>query len=311
MISVCIPIYNYCVQQLVSTLAGEIASLGAWDEIEIVCIDDHSTDEWRKLNDGIGDRSAYYLLDENIGRARIRNSFLEHSKGEWLLFLDNDSEIADGFLQRYRSMIDNKHDVIVGGRIYDKRGDDWQHRLRYLYGTRVESHSADERRKNPYRNFMTNNFMVRRTVLENIKFDPRLANYGHEDTLFGFRLEENHIPLLHIDNPVVNGYVETNKEFLQKTAEGIDSLSIIYDFLNGNHRFCQSVRLLDTYTKIRRLGLLKLVDILFQWRRASMERQFESGERISLHQFSFYKLGLFIEKQQMNETKKEKKKIQL
>ena len=290
MISVCIPIHNYDVLPLAESIVAQDA------EVELVCIDDGSTTEFIEHNRPIEKMGKYIVLGENVGRARVRNRFLDHAQGDWLLFLDNDSLVPENFLKAYRDYMSDAVDVIVGGRIYDNRGDNPEHRLRHLYGTRVESQPAAVRRRNPYRSFMTNNFMVRRRVMEQIGFDSRLSQYGHEDTLFGYRLEEHRIPILHIDNPVVNGYVESNKEFLQKTNEGIESLVFIYNFMQDDPHFCQSVRLIDTYVKFRRLGLLKVVYNFFERNRESMELHFETGKGFSLRQFSLYKLGLFIEK---------------
>lgn len=277
-------------------MTTQIGQLEAGDEFEVVCIDDHSSEYYLNLNNGICDLANYIRLEENAGRAQIRNMFLKYTKGEWLLFLDNDSEVPDHFLETYRNNVDEKFDVIVGGRVYDKRGDDRQHRLRYLYGTRIESRSAEEREKNPYRSFMTNNFMVRRSILGKIKFDPRISQYGHEDTLFGYRLAEEQVPILHVDNAVVNGYVETNAEFLQKTEEGIESLAKIYGFMREDRRFCDSVKLIRVYAKVRQLGLTGIVHRLFKMTKRRMEARFARGTAISLTLFSFYKLGLFIDK---------------
>ena len=295
MISICIPIYNHYTYPMVRRLARQIASADA-DSYEIVCIDDHSSGYYISQNKGIAELATYVLLETNVGRARIRNLFLQHAKGEYLLFLDCDSLVPENFVNEYAKTLARKPAVVVGGRVYDDTFNDREHRLRYLYGTKIESRPLLERLKNPYRSFMTNNFMVRRSVMENIQFDPRLANYGHEDTLFGYRLEQHQIPILHIDNPVVNGYVESNKEFLQKTNEGIESLVFIYNFMQDDPPFCQSVRLIDTYVKFRRLGLLKVVYNFFERNRESMEFHFEIGKGFSLRQFSLYKLGLFIEK---------------
>lgn len=303
MISICIPIFNHPVYPLVQSLSEQIATLHAEGEFEIVCIDDHSSEPFRSQNAPISDIATYILLDDNIGRARIRNLFLRHSKGEWLLFLDNDSEVPNNFLATYRKYLNEKWDVIVGGRIYDHRGDDRQHRLRYLYGTRVESRPAVDRYKHPYKSFMTNNFLIRRSLFEKILFDTRLDHYGHEDTLFGYRLQQNNIPLLHIDNPVVNGYVESNDEFLRKTAEGISSLVTIYRFMSDDRIFLRTVRLLDTYTKLCRLSLYPLVYCLFKKNKTTLEYRFLSGENISVHRFNFYKLGLFIQQMHYNENK--------
>lgn len=296
MISVCIPIYNYYAYPLVRRLVTQIGQLHAEDEFEVVCIDDHSSGYYLNQNNGICDIATYLRLAENIGRARIRNIFLKYAKGDWLIFLDNDSLIPDNFLKTYRKLVDERCDVIVGGREYDHRGDDKEHRLRYLYGTKVESKSAEERSRNPYKSFMTNNFMIRRSVLEKIKFDPRIDKYGHEDTLFGYRLEEAKIPIRHINNPVVNGDVETNVEFIHKTVEGVESLVKIYDFMWEDQLFCHSVKLLNTYGKVRRMGLQRIVYLFFKFFKNSIESQLVNGTFFSLKLFSFYKLGVFIQK---------------
>lgn len=303
MISICVPIYNFYAYPLIRRLVTQIDQLKARDEFEVVCIDDHSSGYYLNQNNGICDIATYLRLGENIGRARIRNIFLKYTKGERLIFLDNDSIVPDNFLKTYRKYVDDKCDVIVGGRTYDQRGDDQQHRLRYLYGTQIESRTVEERKKNPYKSFMTNNFMIRRSVLEKIKFDPRLSKYGHEDTLFGYRLEVNKIPIRHIDNPVVNGYVESNAEFLHKTVEGIENLVTIYNFMWEDQHFCRTVKLLKTYGDLRRMGLQGIVYFLFKLFKSPMETHFVNGTAISLKQFNFYKLGLFIQKMHYEKQK--------
>ena len=254
MISICIPIYNHYTYPMVRRLARQIASADA-DSYEIVCIDDHSSGYYISQNKGIAELATYVLLETNVGRARIRNLFLQHAKGEYLLFLDCDSLVPENFVNEYAKTLARKPAVVVGGRVYDDTFNDREHRLRYLYGTKIESRPLLERLKNPYRSFMTNNFMVRRDVLDKIRFDESLTKYGHEDTLFGYRLEQNHIPILHIDNPVINGQVEENAEFLHKSVEAVENLAKLYDDMWEDQRFCHSVRLLNTYNRVRRMNL--------------------------------------------------------
>lgn len=308
MISVCIPVYNYYVYPLVRRLTTQIEQLNAQEEFEVVCIDDHSNGYHLNQNKGVVELAQYLRLGENVGRARIRNLFLKYAKGEWLLFLDNDSLIPDNFLKIYRKYVNGPDDVVVGGRVYDQRFDDQEHRLRYLYGTTIESRSAEERSKQPYQSFMTNNFMIRRSVFEHIKFDPRLSKYGHEDTLFGYQLSVEKVPIKHIDNAVVNGYVESNAEFLNKTVEGIESLVQIYDFMWEDQRFCRTVKLLEFYGHVRRMGLLGVVYRIFKLFKRPMENHFVRGTAISLKQFNFYKLGTFIMKMHYSNTDEEKNK---
>ena len=295
MISICIPIHNYYAYPLARRLVNQAKTSKV--DIEVICIDDHSSGYYLGQNKGLADISNYIKLAENIGRARIRNLFLKYAQGEYLLFLDDDSVVeSDNFLRKYNKALEANPQVVQGGRVYDERGNDQAHRLRYLYGTKIESRPVEERRKHPYQSFMTNNFLIRRDVLEQIKFDKRISKYGHEDTLFGYRLEEAKIPITHIDNPVVNGQVETNAEFLHKTVTAVENLVSIYNFMWEDQRFCQSVRLLNTYGKVRRMGLHKIVYHAWRLLKSPMEAHFVNGTGISLKQFSFYKLGIFIKK---------------
>lgn len=290
MISVCIPIYNYDVRPLVDSLVRQSAEVT--EVVEVVCIDDHSEPRFESMNHGVGD--VYVQLEENVGRAAIRNLFLQYAKGEWLLFLDNDSEVQEGFLSRYAAVLPQKPAVVVGGRVYSPQSDRPECHLRYRYGVKVESRPVESRRREPYRSFMTNNFLVRRDVLQQIGFDERISLYGHEDTLFGYRLEEAGIPIMHIDNAVVNGEVETNGEFVRKSEDAVRSMVTIYDFMQGDRRFCRSVRLLKTYDCVCRWRLTGAVYGMFRLLHGTIRRRLESGRCDSMTVFNFYKLGLFI-----------------
>ena len=149
MISVCIPLYNYNAVPLVEALHRQCQQM-APGEVELVCIDDRSTDQWRQANAAIDGMARRVLLEANIGRAAIRNLFLQHTAGQYLLFLDNDMKVGDGFLQRYADTLADGPKVVVGGVAYNRCYNDDAHRLRYLYGTTVESRSASERNRNQF-----------------------------------------------------------------------------------------------------------------------------------------------------------------
>ena len=295
MISICIPVHNYYAYPLARRLSNQAKS--AKVDVEIICIDDHSSGYYLDQNKGLAEVGQYIKLAENIGSARMRHLFLKYATGEYLLFLDDDSVVTgESFLKKYSKAMEQNPEVVVGGRIYDERGNDQEHRLRYLYGTRIESQSLDERKRKPYATFTTANFAIRRDVLEKIKPDKRTVKYGHESTLIGYRLEEAHIQVVHIDNPVTKGNVETNAEYLHKTVSAVENLAQIYNVMWEDQRFCQSEQLIHSYSRIRRFGVHKLVYRLFQMMKAPMESHFVSGTGISLKQFNFYKLGIFIKK---------------
>ena len=293
-ISVCIPIHNYNVFPLVDALYRQSGYTGV--QIEIVCIDDGSEPDFVEINRSVESMAKYVVLEKNVGRARVRNLFLEHTLGDWMLFLDDDCmEIPNGFIENYVNHLGNGAKVIVGGSRYDDSPCDREHRARWLYGRIVESRrSATERNAKPYQSFMTNNFLIRRDTFELIHFDDRITGYGHEDTLFGFRLMQARIPILHIDNAVVNGDIDTNEHFLQKTQESIRNLVAIRQFADSP-AFDESVRLLHSYANVERAKMIWAVKLWHRLTQKHFERQLLSGGNYSMTRFGLYKLGVLID----------------
>lgn len=295
MISICIPVFNRDMRDTAQRLWREMEGLDV--PSELICIDDHSDEQYTVINRELSKWGRYVELEENIGRARIRNLFLRYAQYDYLLFLDCDSIVGEGFLSKYIDAIQHEpiEGVLCGGRVYDSKSDDREHHLRYVYGVRCESHNARQRCKHPYRSFMTNNFVVHRRVMEAIPFDERISRYGHEDTLFGYRLQQEGVPIRHMDNPVVNGDVESNDEFLRKTTDGVKSLAEIYRWLGGEKEFVEQVSLLRFYSHIRRLRIDGALLSVFKILRPVMKRRLLSGRGEGMYLFAFYKLGVMLE----------------
>jgi glycosyltransferase involved in cell wall biosynthesis len=290
MISVCIPIYNYDVTELVNELDSRANQANV--PFEIVLIDDCSDAAFKAKNQSVCSNHTYIELNENIGRARIRNRFLEYAKFDNLLFLDCDSLIiSDSFISEYLKVIQNgNYNVVCGGRIYDKTPPARNKMLRWKYGIKRESQPAAIRKLTPNKSFMTNNFMIEREVFEKVKFDERIVEYGHEDTLFGYELLKNNMAINHIENPILNGDVEDNAEYLQKTEIGIVNLAKIMHYLNDDPEFISNVTLLDYYEKIKSKHLLWFVKLKYIfW--GPIIRYLLSKGYVNLWMFDFYKLG--------------------
>jgi hypothetical protein len=159
--------------------------------------------------------------------------------------------------------------------------------LRYFY----EKHAAVrftavERNKHPYQAFRTFNFMVRRDVMLAFPFDERMVRYGHEDTLFGKRLQTENISILHIENPLVNADVETNDVFLRKTEIALESLSDHSDLLMGYSP------MLKVYKWLKRLRVVGLVGAIHT-KLSPVFRRNLLGKNPSVYIYGLYKLGYF------------------
>jgi len=261
MLSVCIPVYNCDLKILV----GEILHQSAQQKIniEIVLIDDHSETVYHQKNKLLsGENIQYIRLEQNIGRARIRNLFLKYAKYPYLLFFDCDSKIIKpDFLQNYLSLINKDTAVVCGGRSYQKIIPQRKYRLRYVYGINRECMPASVRNQNPYRSFLSNNFLIKKEILRKFPFDEQIIGYGHEDTLFGYCLKQNHIPVLHIDNSVEHDFDETNEEFIKKTEQAIENLIFISKNLVDSE-FADEVKLFYIYKKIKKYYLTVILSII-------------------------------------------------
>ncbi|MEN9742224.1 MAG: hypothetical protein RLZZ65_29, partial [Bacteroidota bacterium] len=89
-LSICIPIYQSDVRQLVYKLLEQIERI-ADAQIHIVLIDDASDENFRALNLIKHPAVQFIALPQNIGRAKIRNAFLNYTQADYLLFIDGDS----------------------------------------------------------------------------------------------------------------------------------------------------------------------------------------------------------------------------
>ncbi len=291
MISICVPIYNFNVSALVSELSKQAQLLNVPNEI--ILIDDCSSASYKEINKEICSQQHYIQLEKNIGRSKIRNLFLEYAHYDNLLFLDCDSLlISNDFLTKYIQTIrDGNYSVCCGGRVYPKEQPGRNKILRWKYGVKSESQPLHVREKAPNKSFMTNNFLVKRELLETIKFDERIMEYGHEDTLFGFQLKKRGLTITHIDNPVLNGDLEDNAEYLDKTEKGIKNLSHIVSYVNNDADFINDVTLLEFYEKLKSLKIVFLIRLMFYPLKPILKLLLANGCS-SMLLFNFYKIGI-------------------
>ena len=69
--------------------------------------------------------------------------------------------------------------------------------------------------------------MILKSAFEKVRFNEKLKQYGHEDTFFGFELEQKGIEIKHITNHVLHAELESNQEFLEKSEKGVLNLIIL------------------------------------------------------------------------------------
>lgn len=287
MLSILIPTYNYDCTRLVTDLQHQAEHLGI--NYEIIVADDASPisaykEKNRKIN--TIPHCLFIELEQNIGRARIRNRLADEAQYEWLLFMDADAEVInENFIADY--LAHTETEVICGGLQHANTLPSPEVSLRYAYEKRADKkRAAHYRNRTPYAHFTPFNFMIRRNLFQSIRFDERITEYGHEDTLFGIELANRKATICHIDNPLHHIGLESNNLFLEKTRAALRNLSTMEDSMQGYST------LLCVYKKLHQVGLDKLLSRCF----AQHESKFTSllcQPHPHLGVFFFYKLAYY------------------
>ena len=260
---------------------------------EICLLDDASDEKIKSRNRDVihKARVRYEELPQNIGRSAIRNRLVEMAQYDYLLFMDCDSGVVmSNYLQTYVKALHPKR-LLYGGRAYlPKPPSDPQYLLHWHYGRQREQQDFLERQKNPYHSFMTNNFLIPKSIFASIIFDESLRNYGHEDTLFGMELAEKNIEIQHLNNPLLHLGLESATVFLSKTKMAVHNLAQLQQ--QGKR---VETRLNKTYSQIARWKLLLVVGWGLKLLRPFILKHLQQPKLVDLRFLDLYKLDLFIE----------------
>jgi hypothetical protein len=290
MLSILIPIYNQDVRQLVQTLSKQCNKLNI--NYQILCFDDKSDEKYRNLNKELAFKINinYTEMPENLGRSRIRNWLGKAAFFEYLLFLDGDSVVKSSqFIKNYISHA-QPNAVIYGGRVYDKnKPKSLKKILHWKYGTTRESLKSNQRQKEPYLNFQSNNFLIPETLFKKHLFDEKVIGYGYEDLLYAFQLQKSGIPIVHLDNAIVHTGLETTNVFVKKTENAIANLVRMYKIDQT-----LDTRLIRWYLRLDRYRIVNIFEWLYKRYKIKIWKNLTSSNpHIAL--FNLYKLHLFIQ----------------
>jgi glycosyltransferase involved in cell wall biosynthesis len=121
LISIIIPTYNY---GKYLPVALESCLQQTYKNLEIIVIDDGSTDNTREIVERYGDRIVY-IFQENAGVSAARNRGIESATGDFIGFLDADDYfIEDAIRTRLDILLKNAHLGAVITETYSKKGSD-------------------------------------------------------------------------------------------------------------------------------------------------------------------------------------------
>ena len=284
-LSILIPTYNYDCSLLVAALHKQAVESG--QPFEIVVADDGSTsatvaEALKAIPKLAGCRLV--TLQENQGRARVRNLLVATSTGDYLLFVDSDAQVYDPkFLERYLALAQRRC-VLCGGIVHSDTLPSPDVSLRYRYEKQCEKRfTAECRNRHPYAQLRSFNLFMPRTIAERFPFNERITGYGYEDTLMGRDMARAHVQVLHIDNPLLNTDLETNPRFLAKTEEALHTLAMLNREMEGYSS------LLHLHQRLCRMGMSGCMRLAYRlW--GTLLRRHLTGHHPSVTLFQCYKL---------------------
>lgn len=288
-LSILIPTYNDDCSRLVHQLQQQLPQDG-----EIIVGDDCSTDKdvIQKNRDATAlPGCRFFQSEHNLGRAAVRNALAREAKGEWLLFIDADAEVRSmSFIANYMTATEETNALVVcGGTGNLTLCPRPKARLRYDYEVAAEKRLTLEfRRRFPYGQFTTFNFLIRRDLFLSIGFNEHCKEYGHEDTLFGLALKQRGVAIQHIDNKLTHLGLEDADVYLAKTETALRSLAAM-DIKQREH-----VRVSALALRLKRWHLLGLVRNLYKICKPLLRANL-LGKHPNQLLFALYKLGAYAQ----------------
>lgn len=177
-VSVIIPIYNV-EQYLAETLESLLAQTISQDEMEVLMINDGSTDGSADICQSYAEKHENFKLisQENQGVSAARNNGIRNAKGKYLLYLDGDDTLSSETVQNVTDFFDahyNEVDVVTYPLIYRGGAEDRRH---WRYDKCLTNTGIYDLERFPYICQTTINICVKSAGIKEIFFDINLRAY--------------------------------------------------------------------------------------------------------------------------------------
>ncbi|KKA44690.1 glycosyltransferase family 2 protein [Salinivibrio sp. KP-1] len=192
-VSIIIPVYN--VEAFIAQCLESVLNQ-TYENLEIICINDGSTDSSKDICDSFAQRdNRVRVIDQkNKGLSGARNSGIKDAKGEFLFFLDSDDWLA---LSAINSLVKESkgYDVISGGVLaYNESNGDFR---RYK---KRRSSKIDLKKDFFQLEIVVWNKLYRKEIFNGIRFKEGLI---HEDEEFYWQVFSRSPKIKIIDEDVI------------------------------------------------------------------------------------------------------------
>lgn len=240
MISIILPTYNRA-----RTIKRAVISVleQTYEDLELLIIDDGSTDNTKEIVSQIKDARVRYIeLEQNHGACKARNRGITEAMGEYIAFQDSDDEWLPEKLEKQLNAMHkyNADIVYCAMRRYSPSGEKWE-----KYPRIVLDYDRDIRRQ-----FLVENMagcvalLIKKTCFQEEKFDETMPRLQDWDLMVRFA---GKFKIIYLDKLLINSYLQ-NDSISSNPQKGAVAFQIMY---NNNSDLIESDKQLKALFKQR------------------------------------------------------------
>lgn len=222
-LSIVTPVYKNDPSPLLDKLLFEINNNAGFENTELLIVDDgsQSVEITSIITERMNEAKIPYKFIEfhkNRGRSLARNSLIENSKGEYILFLDSDMlPDCDDFIRKWLEFIENTAPTIAyGGYSLKQVPNDKKLALGRALASSSDCLSAEERNFRGPIAVATSNLLVRRDIVLAVPFDCGFVGWGWEDVDWALRANQAEYAIVHFENPATHMGIDEPEIILKK-----------------------------------------------------------------------------------------------
>lgn len=233
LVSVVIPVYNveaYLTECIDSVLAQ------TYPDMEIILVDDGSTDASGKLCDRYGEQNSHIMVihQENRGLSEARNIGLNAAKGEYIYFLDSD----DWILPETLELLVKKAEVDVADVVFfDAQSFEDEHPDKGIQQNYMRKHTYEtdkgltvlkQLQENKDYHSAVPLLLIRKSLLDGtgLRFEPGIL---YEDMIFTYALFCKAGRVAHVNQPFYQRRYRSNSIMtVKKTGKNYTSAKQVY-----------------------------------------------------------------------------------
>lgn len=204
------------------------------DEVEVIIVNDGSTDNTGSIADSFAlDYDFIKVIHQsNQGVSAARNKAIQESTRKYLVFLDSDDLLYEGFFQKVLELIKHQPDIIeINAKLIDKENKVLRKKIFLLESKKTSFNNTDEAklRLSKQAKYYLWSRIIRKQLVDDLRFDERISFC--EDALYITECYFRAKKIITIDESLYGYRQHDSNATVAKTIHNIDQLTDLSSIL--------------------------------------------------------------------------------